>query len=146
MPEPLERCSVHNVFHPKGPTCDPTQPDTANPHVEAVFESFTTITDISTGDHRDKIVPLTYRDEVVGMAWIDNSSGVITAQINSPMGNKLKDLITDGILDHISLDSNIQPAVPVTYDPRAPHSRACGIHSHNHGSECHPNCPTCHGI
>lgn len=26
-----------------------------------------------------------------------------------------------------------------------PHSRACGIHPHPHGSACHANCPTCHG-
>jgi len=27
----------------------------------------------------------------------------------------------------------------------APHSRACGIKKHEHGPECHSNCPTCHG-
>jgi hypothetical protein len=27
-----------------------------------------------------------------------------------------------------------------------PHSRACGIRQHDHGTACHPNCPTCHGI
>lgn len=27
----------------------------------------------------------------------------------------------------------------------APHSRACGIRRHDHGSECHSNCPTCGG-
>lgn len=26
-----------------------------------------------------------------------------------------------------------------------PHSRACGIREHSHGTACHPNCPTCHG-
>ena len=26
-----------------------------------------------------------------------------------------------------------------------PHSRACGIRNHEHGPDCHPNCPTCHG-
>jgi hypothetical protein len=25
------------------------------------------------------------------------------------------------------------------------HSRACGIHVHEHGPACHPNCPTCGG-
>lgn len=28
---------------------------------------------------------------------------------------------------------------------RLPHSRACGWRNHPHGSDCHPNCPTCHG-
>lgn len=26
-----------------------------------------------------------------------------------------------------------------------PHSRACGITPHEHGTWCHSNCPTCHG-
>lgn len=26
-----------------------------------------------------------------------------------------------------------------------PHSRACGIREHVHGTACHSNCPTCHG-
>lgn len=26
-----------------------------------------------------------------------------------------------------------------------PHSRACGIHKHDHGPTCHRNCPTCSG-
>lgn len=26
-----------------------------------------------------------------------------------------------------------------------PHSRACGIRVHDHGTDCHTNCPTCHG-
>ena len=26
-----------------------------------------------------------------------------------------------------------------------PHSRACGITKHEHGADCHTNCPTCHG-
>lgn len=32
-----------------------------------------------------------------------------------------------------------QPKWPVD----APHSRACGPYSHEHGDGCHPNCPTC---
>jgi hypothetical protein len=33
-------------------------------------------------------------------------------------------------------------------DPRRddpPHSRACGVRRHDHGPDCHPNCPTCGG-
>lgn len=26
-----------------------------------------------------------------------------------------------------------------------PHSRACGIRQHEHGRDCHENCPTCGG-
>lgn len=32
-----------------------------------------------------------------------------------------------------------------TDDDRRPHSRACGITKHDHGTACHSNCPTCHG-
>lgn len=28
---------------------------------------------------------------------------------------------------------------------RRPHSRACGIRKHDHGPDCHRNCPTCGG-
>lgn len=28
----------------------------------------------------------------------------------------------------------------------SPHSRACGALRHEHGSYCHSNCPTCHGV
>lgn len=36
--------------------------------------------------------------------------------------------------------------VPRTEEARTgPHSRACGIKRHDHGTECHSNCPTCRG-
>lgn len=34
---------------------------------------------------------------------------------------------------------------PMTKDVLGPHSRACGISPHPHGSMCHSNCPTCGG-
>ena len=37
----------------------------------------------------------------------------------------------------------VQPAEPPP--DRRPHSRACGIHPHAHGSFCARDCPTCHG-
>jgi len=27
-----------------------------------------------------------------------------------------------------------------------PHSRACGIRKHDHGPDCHSNCPSCGGV
>lgn len=30
-------------------------------------------------------------------------------------------------------------------DSKYPHSRACGLHPHLHGTMCHSNCPTCGG-
>jgi hypothetical protein len=38
---------------------------------------------------------------------------------------------------------NTSPAEPELSE--GPHSRACGIRRHNHGSDCHANCPTCGG-
>lgn len=32
------------------------------------------------------------------------------------------------------------------YDTSSPHSRACGISQHDHGSWCHSNCQTCAGL
>ena|SRR6478735_9709535 len=38
------------------------------------------------------------------------------------------------------LDGPVEPEV----DNR-PHSRACGWRKHDHGTDCHTNCPTCGG-
>ena len=34
---------------------------------------------------------------------------------------------------------------PGAFD-RLAHSRACGFRKHDHGRDCHQNCPTCHGL
>lgn len=40
----------------------------------------------------------------------------------------------------------VRSGVPRTEEARTgPHSRACGIKRHDHGTECHFNCPTCRG-
>ena len=40
----------------------------------------------------------------------------------------------------------VRSGVPRTEEARTgPHSRACGIKRHDHGTECHSNCPTCRG-
>lgn len=33
----------------------------------------------------------------------------------------------------------------MTISDQRPHSRACGMHAHDHGPDCHTNCPTCQG-
>lgn len=33
----------------------------------------------------------------------------------------------------------------IRYSEKAPHSRACGLVNHRHGSACSPDCPTCQG-
>jgi hypothetical protein len=32
-----------------------------------------------------------------------------------------------------------------TKENTRPHGRACGWKAHEHGTDCHANCPTCHG-
>lgn len=34
---------------------------------------------------------------------------------------------------------------PAAVPSEGPHSRACGIRRHDHGPDCHSNCPTCGG-
>lgn len=36
-------------------------------------------------------------------------------------------------------------AVKAETADRRPHSRACGFRKHEHGTDCNPNCQTCHG-
>ena len=38
----------------------------------------------------------------------------------------------------------VEESTPVV--PELPHSRACGIHMHEHGPACSPDCPTCGSI
>jgi hypothetical protein len=38
----------------------------------------------------------------------------------------------------------VEPEKPVALKGE-PHSRACGWRLHDHGTECHTNCPTCEG-
>lgn len=38
-----------------------------------------------------------------------------------------------------------QPATDEGAGASGPHSRACGIKRHEHGRDCHANCPTCGG-
>ena len=49
----------------------------------------------------------------------------------------------DAILAEFTVLHPVHVTVPPT-DLR-PHSRACGIRKHEHGRECHSNCPTCGG-
>jgi hypothetical protein len=58
------------------------------------------------------------------------------------------------MLDHAGLEQEVQslradaassqPGPPDKWDTR-PHSRACGIHPHQHGPLCEVDCPTCGG-
>lgn len=51
------------------------------------------------------------------------------------------DLAVDTGLNYLTAHA-VYPIYPV--DAR-PHSRACGITKHDHGTDCHTNCPTCGG-
>ena len=35
--------------------------------------------------------------------------------------------------------------IPYSQYNHLPHSRACGIHTHQHGDDCSNDCPTCYG-
>ena len=39
----------------------------------------------------------------------------------------------------------LTPTPQVVETVEGPHSRACGARKHEHGPECHQNCPTCAG-
>jgi len=52
------------------------------------------------------------------------------------MADQVIDLVRKGV-DHSP------EAMTVTRE--GPHSRACGIRRHDHGVDCHSNCPTCGG-
>ena len=57
-------------------------------------------------------VPVHLNDEIVGSVVI-SSDGYISALVFQNMvGAKFYDMLRDGIIDHLSLDVNIQPAQP----------------------------------
>ena len=60
---------------------------------------------------------------------------------NVPAGDGSQRTVWYGCVDCWILRTN--PAKQT--EDRRPHSRACGIRKHDHGSECHSNCPTCGG-
>jgi hypothetical protein len=66
-------------------------------------------------------------------------------QVNAIPNGELADVTLNGTVAgvHISHDC-IPPTKREPVDER-PHSRACGMHAHPHGDQCHSNCPTCHG-
>lgn len=57
-------------------------------------------------------VPLTFEDETVGRATV-HPNGDITCRFNfSGKGLKLRDLMTEGILDNLSVEDITTPALP----------------------------------
>ena len=51
-----------------------------------------------------------------------------------------------GVVDAILAAGFRRGPVPAdTPSGDGPHSRACGPRKHDHGTDCHPNCQTCHG-
>jgi hypothetical protein len=55
-----------------------------------------------------------------------------------------KDLAAALIARGFRLPVPVEPEKPVALKGE-PHSRACGWRLHDHGTECHTNCPTCEG-
>ena len=73
-------------------------------------------------------------DDVHDAAWI------LIHQVDDHRGTDLPALVEAARLLVAVADRAARPA----RDER-PHSRACGWRNHEHGTACHPNCPTCHG-
>jgi len=59
---------------------------------------------------------------------------------NTQATDAINEMLNAGILFRESF-----PEPEVGEDAR-PHSRACGVEAHPHGSKCHSNCPTCAGV
>ena len=85
------------------------------------------------GDVRERLIRVIYR------AGILHGTGTSTAMKVSA----LPEVVADAILTEFTVLHRVPVVVPPT-DLR-PHSRACGIRKHEHGRECHSNCPTCGG-
>ena len=54
--------------------------------------------------------------------------------------------VTAATREHDKTCPELLPDVIQGVTVRRPHSRACGIRKHDHGSECSSNCPTCGGL
>jgi hypothetical protein len=67
-------------------------------------------------------------------ATIDRKGRVLVWQVNE-----------HGIA-HV-MPGQFDPPAPAPFPDRddRPHSRACGITRHDHGTDCSPDCPTCCG-
>lgn len=94
-------------------------------------------------------------------AVVHRSSDGVTAVVRIPMKlepGELEALNAGGTV-WVSMWGGLSPfAVEIVAPPaepapklhvvtaKGPHSRACGMTPHSHGSACHSNCPTCHGV
>ena len=83
---------------------------------------------------------------------VDPVSGFM--MIATPMGKayaKPGDWVVRGVMGDFKafksdvFDATYEKVEVLEPSPYGPHSRACGIHQHNHGHECSTNCPTCGG-
>lgn len=45
--------------------------------------------------------------------------------------------------ESVEIDLPLAEVLQLPRQDQRPHSRACGVKPHEHGLECHPNCPTC---
>ena len=61
------------------------------------------------------------------------------------MSNELEQVALDNAADDHDRRHTLTPTPQVVETVGGPHSRACGARKHEHGPECHQNCPTCAG-
>ncbi len=58
---------------------------------------------------------------------------------------EVKGLDTDTWPTIAGIKEDLRRRIAALDRDQRPHSRACGITRHDHGPDCHSNCPTCHG-
>lgn len=87
-----------------------------------------------------RIIETTVRDAIVGgWGYIDHKPTHLDSYHRGYEAGKA----TGEAPSAPSISVPEETPAPVT-DVR-PHSRACGFRRHDHGPDCHPNCPTCGG-
>lgn len=84
---------------------------------------------------RDEIVRLRARVEELERPLVPPNWGGPCEYANVQVGSNLC-VCGFPMVDHLE---------PGAFD-RLAHSRACGFRKHDHGRDCHQNCPTCHGL
>jgi hypothetical protein len=74
---------------------------------------------------------------------LDDKPGPFYTQ--DSMQNTLNQILSAAIPQFNPLVSLAPDQYQIALNVYGPHSRACGIVSHEHGEKCHSNCPTCWG-
>lgn len=114
MREP-QKCVTHNVFHPLGPTCTPELPQT-NEKYSDPKEKHRTVTGTVAPYFNNAAmpvvlnIPVRWADETIGTASLDSTGHMEIVFDRTDTAERVQGLFRSDGMDHISLDSSIQPA------------------------------------